>query len=272
MKKIVSLLALLCVLCSLSAQRVNETVTLLGKEQLKGFTINIDNAPMNIVENAIVDKLEKQFGLKGSKKKGFHIYENQPCSAFGEERYDIYFSTAEVGKKNNKSTQVILVVSTGNMNCITFSNDPRSARNIMQFMEGLANDVEIYKTNLRIEELTTNLANLKKERDNLLLEQGKVKDKMAATNDKLRTNVTLLDAKTTELNTLQEQFTSTHNADLKDQIAAVAKDRQTLQKEQSNLQKTLLNLNNDLHKLETKLEANNRSIEEVTLELERLQK
>lgn len=272
MKKIVTLLAFACVLCSLSAQRVSETVTLYGKEQLSGFTINLDNAPQNIVEDAIVYKFMNQFQMKDSKKKGYHVYENQPCNAFGDARYDIYFCTNEIGKKNDKRTQVTLVVSTGNMNCITFSNDPRTSRNIVQFMEGLTNDVEAYKIKLRIEELKTDLANLEKERQNLIKEQTKVKDKQATTYNEMKATTEMLEKKNAEINTLQEKYNASHDAALNDQITALAKEKQTLQKTQSNLQKTLLNLNEDMHKIETKLATNAKVTEEKKAELEQLQK
>ena len=150
MKKIFALFAFIGVLCSISAQKVNETVTMFGKDQLTGFTVNIDNASPEIVAAAMANKFEKEFFMKGSFKKGFHVYESQPCAAFGEARYDTYFATAPVGKKKDQYTQVFLVVSTGNMNCITFSNDPRTSRNIVSFLEGLKYDVEKYKTELRM--------------------------------------------------------------------------------------------------------------------------
>ena len=153
MKKIFALFAFIGVLCSVSAQKVNETVTMFGKDQLTGFTVNIDNASPEIVAAAMANKFEKEFFMKGSFKKGFHVYESQPCAAFGEARYDTYFATAPVGKKKDQYTQVVLVVSTGNMNCITFSNDPRTSRNIVSFLEGLKYDVEKYKTELRIKQL-----------------------------------------------------------------------------------------------------------------------
>ena len=160
MKKLFVLLTLVFVLGSLSAQKVNETVTMFGKDQLTGFTTNISQATPEIVEQALANKFEKEFLLKGSKKKGYYVYQNQACPAFGEARYDLYFNTAEVGKKKNKSTQVTLVVSTGNQNCVSFSNDPRTSRNIVAFLEKLQSDVDAYNTVLKINELKESLQNL----------------------------------------------------------------------------------------------------------------
>ena len=105
MKKLFALLTLVFVFGSLSAQKVNETVTLFGKEQLTGFVTNITQASSDIVEQTLVNKFEKEFALKGSKKKGYYVYQNQPCPTFGDARYDLYFKTEEVGKKKNRSTQ-----------------------------------------------------------------------------------------------------------------------------------------------------------------------
>ena len=77
MKKIFALFAFIGVLCSVSAQKVNETVTMFGKDQLTGFTVNIDNASPEIVAAAMANKFEKEFFMKGSllhfPAKGNHI-------------------------------------------------------------------------------------------------------------------------------------------------------------------------------------------------------
>ena len=236
MKKIFALFAFIGVLCSVSAQKVNETVTMFGKDQLTGFTVNIDNASPEIVAAAMVNKFEKEFFMKGSFKKGFHVYEGQPCAAFGEARYDTYFATAPVGKKKDQYTQVVLVVSTGNMNCITFSTDPRTSRNIVSFLEELQYDVEVYKTDMRIEQLKNEIAALEKERQSIEKDQAKVKDKITATNDEMKKNADLVEKKTNEITRLQERYASSHDASLKEQISTIAKEKQTLLKTQAKLQ------------------------------------
>lgn len=272
MKKIIALFAFVSVVCSLSAQKVHETTTLYGKEQLTGFTTTIEKTPVDIVENALVNKFENKLNLKGSKKKGYHVYENQNCSTFGEARYDIYFTTAEVGKKKNRSAQVILVVSTGNMNCITFGNDPRTSRNIVTFLEELQYDVEAFRTDLRIEELKNEIAALEKELQSLEKDQLKVKDKITATNDEMKKNADMVEKKTNEITRLQERYASSHDAALKEQISALAKEKKSLQKSQDGLQKNLLGLNDDLYKITNKIEATNKAIEERQAELKKLQR
>lgn len=272
MKKIATFLTFVCLVCSLSAQKVNETVTMFGKDQLHGFTINIDNASADIIDDAIDYKLESQYGLKDSKKKGYHVYENQKCIAFGDARYDIYYTTAEVGKKNNKTTQVTFVVSTGNMNCITFSNDPRTSRNIVSFMEGLPNDVEAYKIKLRIEELKNNLASLEKERQGLEKDKQKLLDKIENTNSEIARLGSEIEKKNSDLETLKEKYNQTHEEALSAEIAAAEKEKLNLMKSHTNMQKSLLKLNNDLAKVNSKLEANARTTEEKKAELDKLQK
>ena len=248
MKKVFALVFLASVFCSLSAQKVNETVVLYGKEQIKGFTINIyDNSP-EIVEGALVDKFETQYKLKGSKKKGYHVYENQSCDAFGDARYDIYFTTAEVGKKKDKTTQVILVVSTGNLNCVTFSNDPRSSRNIVYFLENLNKDIDGYKIKLRIEELRNNLNSLNKERQSLLKEQAKLQEKHNTTNE--------------EIKRLTAQIEQTTNLD----------EKQSLEKNLQSSEKSLISLNEKLYKINVKLETNQKNIDSTEKELNSLTK
>lgn len=271
MKKFFTLMALTFVLCSLSAQKVNETVTLFGKDQLTGFTTNISQATPEIVEQTLANKLEKEFLLKGSKKKGYFVYMNQPCPAFGEARYDLYFTTAEIGKKNNKSTQVTLVVSTGNQNCITFANDPRTSRSIVSFLESLPNDVEAYKKILRINELKEAIETLEKDQASLEKDQEKVKEKINKTNEEMQANVAQVEAKSAEISTLQENYTQTHNPTIKEQISKAAKEKQTLQKSQSGMQKSLLKLNEDLHKNDKKRDEIIKLLEEKRAELQKLQ-
>lgn len=272
MKKLFALMALVCVLGSLSAQKVNETVTLFGKDQLTGFTTNIAQTPSDIVENALADKLEKSFGLKGSKKKGYYVYMNQPCPAFGEARYDIYFTTAEVGKKKNKATQVTLVVSTGNQNCVTFSNDPRTSRNIVAFLDAFPNDVEAYKAMLRINALKDEIASLEKDRVNLEKDQEKAKQKATKMNEDMQLNVAQVEAKTAEIAKLQENYNQTHNESIKEQISTAAKEKQTLQKSQNSMQKSLLKLNEEVHKTDVKLEENMKVLDKKRAELQQLQR
>lgn len=270
MKKLFALLTLVFVLGSLSAQKVNETVTMFGKDQLTGFTTNISQATPEIVEQTLANKFEKDFLLKGSKKKGYYVYLNQPCPIFGEARYDLYFTTAEVGKKKNKSTQVTLVVSTGNQNCVSFSNDPRTSRNVVAFLESLSSDVDAYKKVLRINELKETLQSLEKDQVSLEKDQEKVKDKISKTTGEMDANVAQVEAKTIEISKLQENYTQTHNATVKDQISKAAKEKQTLQKSQSSMQKSLLKLNEDLHKNDKKREELLKLIEQKKAELQQL--
>lgn len=269
-QKMIALLAFVSVFCSVSAQKVNETVTLYGKDQLQGFTINIDNYSMNLVENAMANLFETQYKLKGSKKKGFHVYENQPCFVFGDAKYDIYFTTAEVGKKKDKTVQVTLVVSTGNMNCITFSNDPRTSRNIVNFLEKFPKDVEAYKIKLRIEELENQLTNLKKENESLNKERAKLEDKIGKTNSEMKSLTESIDSKSKDIVAMQEKFNDTHDPLLQEEIAKAVKDKQTMEKTYSSDQKSLLNLNNSLVKINSKLETNTKKLEETETELKNL--
>ena len=270
MKKIFALFVFVSVICSLSAQKVNETVTTFGKDQLSGFTINIDNATASIVMDALADKLESQYSMKGSNKKSFRVYENQTCPAIGEARYDIYFTAVEVGKKKNKTTELDFVVTTGNMNCITFSNDPRTARNIVALLESLPSDVLSYKTKMRIKTLENELSKLRKERESLEKDRAKVNDKIAKANEEAKKTTDQIEKLTADIERMQDQFNKTHDAALKDQIAKAVKDKKTLLKSQSNSQKTLLGLNNEIVKLNEKLDKNAKEIETRENELKSL--
>jgi hypothetical protein len=244
---------------------------MFGKDQLNGFTINITNASANLVADALADKFENQYALKGSNKKGFRVYESQPCEAFGEARYDIYFTTSPVGKKNDQLTQATLVVTSGNMNSITFTNDPRTSRNIVMFLENLPNDVEAYKIKLRIAQLRTELANLKKERETLENDRMKANDKLAVSNEEAKKTTEQIQTLTAEIEKMQDEFNTSQDPALQEKISKAVKDKQTLQKTQSNTQKSLLNLNNDIVKLNNKLDTNAKETEARETELKQLE-
>ncbi|MDY6326510.1 MAG: hypothetical protein SPL42_08250 [Bacteroidales bacterium] len=271
MKRILSTIAMVAVLCAANAQKVSETVTLYGKEQLNGFTINIHDVAHDIVEGAIVDKFENNMNLKGKKNKGYHVYMNQPCPTFGESRYDIYFTTQEVGKKKNRSVQVTLVVSTGNQNCITYSNDPRTARNITYFLENLDKDVQAYAIKLKIDELKAKIATLEKERESLTKEQTKITDKLNKTNDNIKDASSQIITKNAEITQLQEKYTESHDPAIKEQIAKTTKETQTLQKSQTSMRKSLLGMNNDLEKVRKKIGINENNIEKTRKELKEVE-
>lgn len=272
MKKIVALFAFLSVLCSLSAQKVNETVALFGKEQLSGYTINVDNADAKTVAAALTENFENQYKMKGTTKNKYRIYENQPFSAFGDAHYDIYFTTTNIGKKKNQATQVTVVVSTGNMNCITFSNDPRTARNIVLYLETLPNIVEAYALNLRADQLNKELKNLKKERESMEKDLSKAKEKVSKTNEDIKKTTDQLEKKTAEIEKLQDQFNRNQDPAVKDQISKAVKEKESLQKTQTNTQKKLLKMNDDIVKLNKKLEANQKEIDERETELKKIGK
>ncbi len=271
MKKIIALFVFVGVLGSLSAQKVNETVTVFGKDQLTGFTTNVDNGDDKTVADAMAYIFESKYSMKGSNKKGFRVYESYPCSAFGDARYDIYFTTATVGKKKNQTTQVTLVVSNGNMNCITFGNDPRTSRNIVMFLESLPNEVEAYKTKLRIEQLKSELTALNKERESLEKDRMKANDKINNANDEIKKTTDQLEAKTAQIERLQEKFNNNHEASVQEEISVAVKEKESLQKSQSNLQKSLLKLNEEIVNLNKKLETNAKTTEEKEAELKKLQ-
>lgn len=272
MKKLLSVLVLVGIAFFVSAQHVSETVTLYGKEQLHGFTITIPDATSEIAEGAMVQKLENDYRLKGKKNKGYHTYMSQSCSVFGDQNYDIYFTTKDVGKKKNRSAQVIFVVSTGNQNCITMAKDPITARSIMSFLENFKTDVDIYKVDLKIDELNKQLETLNKEKQSLEKEQIKIKDKLTKTNADLQQTTRDIEVKNSDITKLQAEYTTTHNPETKYLIDKTAKEAQTLQKSQTSMRKSLLNLNNNLQKVGKKIDENAREIDKVSRELTKVKR
>ncbi|MCQ2283919.1 MAG: hypothetical protein MJZ57_03340 [Bacteroidales bacterium] len=173
MKKLFILLAIVCAGTALSAQKVQESVIDFGKQQVPGYLVNIQNASVDLVESAFKEKLEKEYGLKGTKESGFRAYINQNLKYIGPDNYDIYFTVGEFGKKKNKTTQLTVIVSTGNMNAITTQNNPDVADKIMKFLSDFVSYVQEYSMQQQINALNDQLSKLNNEKSGLEKDQAK---------------------------------------------------------------------------------------------------
>lgn len=208
MKKLLFVFAIVCTCATLSAQKVQESVIDFGKQQIAGYLVNVPSASVDLVDGAFKEKLEKEFSLKSSKENGFRAYINQNMPAFGQENYDIYYKVSEFGKKKNKTTQLTLIVSSGNMNAITSQTNPETAEKIKSFLNNFITYVEEYAKQQEINALQDQLAKLESEKASLEKEQQKINkqiEKLKKENDKVQKD---LDNKSTEIKKLQEQIST----------------------------------------------------------------
>ena len=167
MKKLLFLIATVCLVSFASAQTVKESTVAFNKTQVNGYLANINGYTMDVVDLAMRTKLEKDFGLRASKEGSYRAYLNQPCSVFGPDNYDIYYQVSEFGKNKNKTTQVSFILSSGNMNTITSGNNPEIARRVKIFLEDFLATVPTFATSQQLEALEAELAKLQSEKEKL---------------------------------------------------------------------------------------------------------
>ncbi len=192
MKKLTLLFALIGMFFLANAQNVKESTISFNKTQVSGYLANINGYSMDVVDLALRTRLEKDLNLKGSKEGNFRAYINQPCSVFGPDKYDIYYKVSEFGKKKNKTTQVNFIISSGNMNTITSSNNPNVAYRVKAFLNDFLASVPSFAISQEIDALEAELAKLKKEKaslDNEVAKENKNIEKSNKQIDKINKKI-----------------------------------------------------------------------------------
>lgn len=206
MKKLLFVFAIICTCATLSAQKIQESVIDFGKQQVSGYLVNVPSASVDLVDGAFKEKLEKEFSLKSSKENGFRSYINQNMPAFGQENYDIYYQVSEFGKKKNKTTQLKLIVSSGNMNAITSQSNPETAEKIKSFLNNFISYVEEYAKQQEINALNEQLSKLESEKASLEKDQNKIQKQIEKLNKESEKVQKDLNKKNEEISKLQDKI------------------------------------------------------------------
>jgi hypothetical protein len=95
--------------------------------------------PEKTVEKAVDDKMEK-LGYKGKQSKSFVVYNGVTLSELGNQPLDMYFKFD--GRREN--TTVYLMLSKGNENFISESDDASTIDNAKSFIQTLTTGIEAY--------------------------------------------------------------------------------------------------------------------------------
>lgn len=178
---------------TISAQDVKTSMITFGKSQYSGYLLNMKGASVEVVDATVRDIFETQYNLKASKESGFRAYLNQPFAPFGSENFDIYYTVSEFGKKKDKTTQVSMIVCTGNMNAITSANNPDADNAIRYFLKNIPPKVEQYNNQQEINALKEKMAklqntkeSLEKDNDKAQKQIEKLKQNMDKNNEKIK--------------------------------------------------------------------------------------
>jgi len=203
MKKLVLLAFVVAFTTAAFAQTAKESMITLGKQQLSGYLIDIPGADVKTVDAAFRDKLEKQYNLKASSESGFRAYLNQAFKPFGTENYDMYYTVTEHGKKKNKTTQLNLIVCSGNKNAITSQNNPATADYVKVFLRDFVSYVQEYVAKQNIKEMESQLAKLEKEHKALQKNGDKINKQIEKMNKDLDKNAKEIADKEKEIQNLK---------------------------------------------------------------------
>lgn len=188
MKKLFVLLLVAFVTLTISAQDVKTSMVNFGKSQYSGYLLNIKGASVDLVDATIRDMFETQYNLKASKESGFRAYLNQPFAPFGSENFDIYYNVSEYGKKKDKTTQVSMIVCTGNMNAITTANNPDADNAIRTFLANIPPKIEQYSNQQEINMLKEQLAKLQSTKESLEKDNDKTQKQIEKLNKNIEKN------------------------------------------------------------------------------------
>lgn len=204
MKRLVLLAFVVALTTSAFAQTAKESMIKFGKQQLAGYIIDIPGADVKLVDAAFRDKLEKQYNMKASSESGFRAYLNQPFKPFGSENYDMYFTVTEHGKKKNKTSQLNLIVCSGNLNTITSQNNPSTADYVKVFLNDFVAYVQEYVAKQNIKAMEAQLAKLNKELKGLEKNKNKINKQIEKLNKELDKNAKDIAEKEKQIKELKE--------------------------------------------------------------------
>ncbi len=193
---------------TVSAQDVRTSVISFAKSQYPGYLLNVKGASVELVSATLRDLFETQFNMKASKESGFRAYLNQPFAPFGSENYDIYYTVGEFGKKNDKTTQVSMIVCTGNMNAITSANNPDVDNAIRYFLKGIPSKIDKYSNQQEINAMKEQIAKLQNTKETLSKDQEKTQKQMEKLKQALEENKAKMKETDESIGKLQEQLKS----------------------------------------------------------------
>lgn len=189
MKKILfSIVTLMLCTLFMSAQAIKEEMVTFDKVQVSAFTMQIPDFSADVVEGALQQQFEQKYNMKSSKVKGYVAYLGQKYLPYGDENFDVFTKVEEVGKKGAKVPKVMILVSSGNNNFISSSNDVEITNNIKRDMQAFMVYLKEYEVNQRLIMKTNELQKLNKTKEDLNKELTKLQKSLEETQQKIDDN------------------------------------------------------------------------------------
>lgn len=190
MKKfLLCVIALVCCSFFATAQIVKDEVVDFDKKlKVSAVTVMLPDMNMDVISNALQQHFEKTAGLKPSKAKGYTAYLSQPYQPYGTNNFDIFVKLEEVGKKSAKTPKITVLVSNGNNNFISPSDNPEIINNVKRDLESFVVYVKEYEVNQTVIVKNNELQKLNKEKDELTKNQAKLQKSLEDIEKKMKEN------------------------------------------------------------------------------------
>lgn len=160
-----------------SQRIVSETIT-YDKQNFPGYTITFIDMTVDEISDAMVARLERQGGLKGTNSKGFRAYLSQSFSEFGTLQYDIFTKVGKGNKKQGSPTVLYFLVTKGNNNPMTKASDPDVVTNIEAFLNGFVSFAESHTAHSNVLEMNKQMQKLQKNQDKMNSKAEDIRKKM----------------------------------------------------------------------------------------------
>jgi len=159
-----------------NAQVPTEQTVTFEKKTVQGVSVVVDGYSVDVVKEALRNRFEKTSTLKGKQGKGsYYNYLNQTFLDFSPKNLDIYTLVEVDGKKKSGQIAVSILVSTGNQNFISSTNDAEVFEKVKLFLTAFNAYLKEYDTNKKITEQRVILTALEKDREKMTSEVDKWK-------------------------------------------------------------------------------------------------
>jgi len=142
--------------------------------------------PSSVVEDAIIDKLEK-LGFKKKESKGFLVYKNIVLTDISAEPADYMIKVERKSKKEKDESIVYLLISRNDENIIARS-DALINSNTKTFLNNLSPDIEAYNLEVQIKDQQNTVEKAEKKLRNLQDDKESMQKKIKKLQDDLEEN------------------------------------------------------------------------------------
>jgi hypothetical protein len=191
-----------------NAQNAREASVKFDKTNESAVVADFDK-PVDVVEAALKQRLDKEGLGKMKSSKGFMTYAGTLWPSVSSDKIDVYF---KVDGKKDKST-VSVLISKGYNNFVTSGTDQTTINNVKTFLNGLIGYTNSYQLGLNIKAQEEALKKAEKAYNNatddnkdLLSQKEKLEKKLAENNNDQVLKQKALDEEKKKLNDLKAQM------------------------------------------------------------------